>query len=522
MRSQILTERQQEELNKAVVQYLEPFLALLDRGSDALAAVRTALGRDTTSQPEIVAHYLEKKWSTVLRLQKKIIDLEGELALLKQTMAATDGLEHLAVLKDKISWLPVTTKKLYPTEPHQIVHLVVIHPFLPQITAGCSDGSLITWNLVNDELVIPSRVSRGHTRAVNGLAWLWGPVALKSSARSGPGATSAATPVMALCLADLSVKVWDPATGNNIRTLSGHEHTVLAVVFSPSQPEILYSVSRDKTTRVWDVINGYCVRKFVGHLEWVRDIDVAAPPPSSEEHNPAEPVETYGDFVLTCSNDHSVRLSHAGLGTGVALLIGHTHVVETVRFLPLLANAHLDKYLENNIGLFPSLTPEILKDPVYKRLGFKYCVSGGRDNTVRVWLLPPPLLTPHRPPGPAKINGSQGWLIATLSDHSSWVKTLCVHPSGRFILSGSDDRTIRAWDLAALNVGGHVRCVRTLEGHQGFVNGSDFARATVEPVVPEEGEKEEATDKRKLEAVAKKMRCLFVSCGVDNLVRLWS
>jgi len=33
-------------------------------------------------------------------------------------------------------------------------------------------------------------------------------------------------------------------------------------------------VSRDKSVKVWDLVNGYCIKTFIGHSDWVRDIDV--------------------------------------------------------------------------------------------------------------------------------------------------------------------------------------------------------------------------------------------------------
>ena len=59
----------------------------------------------------------------------------------------------------------------------------------------------------------------------------------------------------------------------------------------------------------------------------------------------------------------------------------------------------------------------------------------------------------------------------TLTGHDSWVRGLLFHPSGRFLLSCSDDKTIRAWDLTKQG-----RCVRRLEAaHETFVTALDFA-----------------------------------------------
>ena len=44
---------------------------------------------------------------------------------------------------------------------------------------------------------------------------------------------------------------------------------------------------------------------------------------------------------------------------------------------------------------------------------------------------------------------------------SSWVNCVAVFPDGRRIVSGSDDKTLKVWDVAT------GKCVATLKGHSG-------------------------------------------------------
>lgn len=496
--SQILTERQQQELNKAIVQYLETAL------DDDDTVTRVSQLLQVTPSDDVIPNYLEKKWSSVLRLQKKIIDLETEVGNLRSVLDTQSSPQNTVISKDKINWLPLAAAKSFRAQ--QLVQCCAIHPVFPIVAAGCVDGSVVVWNLGGDDTSLPEKLLRTHTRSINKVTW-------------SPTAISIGdTPeyLLATCSLDLSIKIY----GNNyrhIRTLTGHEHTISAVCFSTINPGILYSVSRDKAVKVWDLETGYCTRSFVGHSEWARDIDVCGGPS--------------GDFVLTASNDQSARLSHAALGTGLALVLGHTHVVECVRFLPLVSNRVLDKYLRDNHALFPTIPTELVTDPVYERLGYKYCVTASRDNTVKVWLLPPPVLVPHRAPLPAKANNSQAWLVADLVGHQSWVKALSVHPNGRFVFSGGDDKTIRVWDLEGLNVAGTARCIRTLVGHEGFVNDVQFAGWGIEQKKEEQEDKNENGEMEKkiddgyeeqLARIQTKMRCLFVSCGSDSMVKMWS
>jgi WD40 repeat protein len=53
----------------------------------------------------------------------------------------------------------------------------------------------------------------------------------------------------------------------------------------------------------------------------------------------------------------------------------------------------------------------------------------------------------------------------------NWIRALVFHPSGNFLLSAADDKTIRTWDL-------HTgRCIKPLEAHSHFVTCLAWGRA---------------------------------------------
>lgn len=506
MSGSILTSRQTSELHKAIVQYLEP---LLENDKPVLSEVARALDVDevTDSDDSIIPRYLEKKWSTVLRLQKKILDLENEVSSYRALLEANGSSENATEMsKDKLNWLPSASTVLFPSASTQVLNSLSVHPLLPLVVAGCSDGTLCAWNLAADTSIGPQKVVDAHTRGVTRVRWSHLPVDLSK--------TKTEHYLLASCSSDLSIKIWQGDTLMHVRTLTGHEHTVSSLTFSPDNPLLLYSVSRDKTMKVWDVISGYCIRSFVGHSDWVRDIDVALVNVSLALETARH--STLGEFVLSCSSDQSVRLSHALLGVGLALLLGHTHVIEAVRFLPMRSNKYIDAYILGNMDRYSSyLLDAVVQNPIYaSTLGFKYCVSAGRDNTVKLWLLPPPVLSPNRAPLPSSHNNSQGWHIADLLGHRSWVRGIEIHPGGRYLLTGSDDKTVKIWDLQNLPGLGKPSCVKTLQAHDGFVNSIAFAAMRPSKQVPKTEQEEQVL-------IEKNMRCLFVSAGTDNMMRVW-
>jgi len=54
---------------------------------------------------------------------------------------------------------------------------------------------------------------------------------------------------------DNTIKLWDATTGNLLRTLSGHTHTVLALAISPDGL-LVASGSEDRTVKLWEVTSG--------------------------------------------------------------------------------------------------------------------------------------------------------------------------------------------------------------------------------------------------------------------------
>jgi len=72
-------------------------------------------------------------------------------------------------------------------------------------------------------------------------------------------------------------------------------------------------------------------------------------------------------------------------------------------------------------------------------------ISGSEDRTLKLWDL------------------EKGQEIRTLRGHADWVWAVAISQDGRRAISGSDDRTLRLWDLEK------GQEVRTLEGHAGGV-----------------------------------------------------
>ncbi len=96
---------------------------------------------------------------------------------------------------------------------------------------------------------------------------------------------------------DHSIKLWDVASGREVRTLSRHSEVISSIAFSPDGG-MLASGSADHSVKLWDVASGHELRTLSGHSDEVRSVAYAPD----------------GRTLASGSDDHSIRLWDVGSG----------------------------------------------------------------------------------------------------------------------------------------------------------------------------------------------------------------
>jgi WD40 repeat protein len=179
---------------------------------------------------------------------------------------------------------------------------------------------------------------------------------------------------------DKLLRLWDVKTGRQLRTLAGHTAEIASVAVSPDG-RLALSGSADKTLRLWRIATGREVRRLEGHAGACGAV-----------------FSPDGKRVVSFSADGTLRLWDTATGQAVRVLRGHTGHVAGACFLP----------------------------------GGSQALSWGADGTLRTWDLAS---------GKELRRHSLGTGLCA-------IRWLAVTSDGRRILTNHQDLTVRLHDVA--------------------------------------------------------------------------
>ncbi|KAF6066928.1 WD domain, G-beta repeat family protein [Candida albicans] len=166
----------------------------------------------------------------------------------------------------------------------------------------------------------------------------------------------------------------------NTRKLIGHSGPVYGVSFSPDNKYLL-SCSEDKTVRLWSLDTYTALVSYKGHTQPVWDVKFSP----------------LGHYFVTASHDQTARLWATDHIYPLRIFAGHINDVDCVEFHP----------------------------------NSNYVFTGSSDKTCRMW------------------DVHTGNCVRVFLGHTNSVNCLAVSPDGRWLASGGEDGIICVWDIGS-------------------------------------------------------------------------
>lgn len=340
--------------------------------------------------------------------------------------SATSSSHTLIQSSDKISLTPSQ-----PIRPHKKWLL------LGAVALVVALGGYGGWQFYHNrspitpiEHISPVKIMTGHTSFINCLVF------------SPDGET------LISGSADKTIKIWNFATGKEIRTIKDHNSFINYLTITPDG-QTLVSASADKTIKLWHLATGKLIRTLKGHSGYVNYLAITPD----------------GQTLASASSDKNIKLWDLSNGQEIRTLKGHLNSVNSLAISQdskTLFSAGADK----NIKIWDLATGKQIRtltghtsfvNYLVISLDGKKLLSASADKTIKIW------------------NIATGEEINTLKGHTSFVNYLAISPDGETLISGSADKTIKMWNLS------NGKENRTLKGDFNYVNYLPISPIAISP-----------------------------------------
>jgi WD40 repeat protein/uncharacterized caspase-like protein len=306
------------------------------------------------------------------------------------------------------------------------------------LAVGNSDNTVALWDSAKRQQV---RVLKGHVAAVATVAVSGDDKVLASALEAG----------VAGIRRNDTIKIWDPVTGQLVRSLTGR-NSGQSIGLSNDGTRLV-SGSSGSTVSVWNV----------AQAEAQRTIKV---PRESRFVPDRVALSSDGKLIAAGGRDNAIKLWDAGTGRELFTLTGHRKSIRDLAFSSdnkLLASASQDA----DIKVWSVATGQEIKTLTAHSEGViavaissdgKRLASGSQDRSIIIWDI------------------ESGEPDAVYTGHQEWVNAVAFSPDGKKLASGSVDGEIRIWEARTRGPEPVIinRPLQTLTGHRGGINSLTF------------------------------------------------
>eukprot|EP00762_Andalucia_godoyi_P008493 ANDGO_05748.mRNA.1 Coatomer subunit alpha-1 len=265
-------------------------------------------------------------------------------------------------------------------------------------------------------------------------------------------------PLILVSLHTGMIQLWDYSLKALVDKFEDHDGPVRSVDFHPNPAQPLFaSGGDDYKVKLWSLKEKKCLADLSGHLDYVRCVQFHGTQP----------------WILSASDDQTIRIWNWQSRQCIAILTGHNHYVMSACFSPynndgqyLLASASLDQTIriwdlsvlvKRDVDVSSKRERELTEDvfgqgsgadvPVKFVLegherGINWVafhpspstpmlVSGGDDRVIKLW----------------RYNDVRAWEVDSIRGHTNNVSCVAFVPKHDYVVSDSEDRSVRVWDL---------------------------------------------------------------------------
>ena len=214
------------------------------------------------------------------------------------------------------------------------------------------------------------------------------------------------------------LRVWDIEGKGQGSLLRGHADWVNAVALT-RDGEYCVSASDDRTLKVWNLRRGLDRESFTGHATQVRALAVT--------HDGRRAISSSSDGTMVVWDVERLEKLRVFKGQGLWHLV---HIPKSRRALYAAGERYI-RVMSLETGTEQrafSVHADRITAIAVTPTG-DLAISASDDRTMQVWDI------------------ATGRKRMTIELFQHWVRALAVTPNGRFLVSGSEDFTIKVWDL---------------------------------------------------------------------------